>query len=149
MEALQLCFGVDTLPVGKMWRSVSQSALLGGWRGPWTSGLSVDFVQNCFRAAGSCRRADGCPRCLSLSLGLLPGFSNSQIQSPATENVPLHAGGCVYIMSCSLFSHQNKISLPAVVPHLLILLCTPKLIQIYPKRRKQQHCHREIQQRTF
>lgn len=30
VEALQLCFGVDTLLVGKTWRAVSQSALLGG-----------------------------------------------------------------------------------------------------------------------
>lgn len=54
----------------------------------------------------------------------------------------LHAGCCVHVMSCpcSLLSPQNKILLPVAVPHLVILLCTPKLIQIYPRRRKQQHC---------
>lgn len=97
--------------VWKIWRAVSQSAPLGGWRSPWTSGLSVEMVQICSRAASSCVRAGGCPQCLSTSLGLPPGFSNSHIQSPATENVPLHAGCCVYLMSCScsLLSHQNKI----------------------------------------
>lgn len=118
-EALQLCFGADALPAGKIWRAVSQRALLGGWRSPWTAGLGVDTLQSCLRlswgwwlpsAPGVSAHLWASPR-LFKPLGPV-SYYRKHVQTACRVLCISHE------LLLWLLSHQNKIFLPVTSsPH--------------------------------
>lgn len=118
VEALQLCFGADTLPEGKIWGTVSQRVPLGGCQSPWTSGLCLDMLLS------------SVPRVSAYLWASLLALQSSSVQAFTTESMgKLHARCCAYPMSHSFGYSPTKIryfcpSLPHLAAsRLVILLC--------------------------